>query len=486
MEPRSLEVQVCQFQNLCLLHTGAGIHGFYKRNVWQNCTRLTEDQKRQVEELLQENKEVFSTSEFDLGRTNLVRHTIDTGTNRLFKQPLRRHPMAYLPMIDEHVDKMLANDICKPLLWFMGFQCRTCKNVWWIFKILHRLQTIKQSDSDRQLPLPRIDTCFDALGDAKFFSTLDLRQGYWPVETIQTHRQDNFLSLEKVPSNSKCYHLDSLTRLLYFNDWWIWWWEVWHGKRVWCFSMTLWWCRKLLNNICNDYEQRLGDWDPQILKLKPSKCKLFQLKVKFLGSLVFGEWLSRIQTSWSDFGMASSEESHGTESFCWTCKLLPTTSRRFLRSCQTTLGTDEEDQPFIWGFDQQQTFEILKNRLMNYPVLASPLPDGRFIIDTDASDFAMGAVLQQEQHGSKRVILMPVKLLMQQSVSTARQEKTRCSYIRTENVQILCSRNWKIFVENRSRSSHFTVSFSSSNTATRSILKLFGLITISKYNIVLE
>ena len=75
---------------------------------------LTKDQKEQVEELLQENKEVFSTSEFDLGRPNLVRHTIDTGTNRSFKQPLRRHPMAYLPIMDEHVDKMLANDICEP------------------------------------------------------------------------------------------------------------------------------------------------------------------------------------------------------------------------------------------------------------------------------------------------------------------------------------------------------------------------------------
>ena len=74
----------------------------------------TEDQTKQVEKLLQENKEVFSTSEFDLGRTNLVRHTINTGTNRPFKQPLRRHPMAYLPIIDEHVDKMLANDICEP------------------------------------------------------------------------------------------------------------------------------------------------------------------------------------------------------------------------------------------------------------------------------------------------------------------------------------------------------------------------------------
>ena len=53
---------------------------------------LTDEQTKQVEELLQENKSVFSTSEFDLGRTNLVKHTIDTGTNRPFKQALRRHP----------------------------------------------------------------------------------------------------------------------------------------------------------------------------------------------------------------------------------------------------------------------------------------------------------------------------------------------------------------------------------------------------------
>ena len=41
---------------------------------------------------------------------------------------------------------------------------------------------------------------------------------------------------------------------------------------------------------------------------------------------------------------------------------------------------------------------------MNYPVLVPPLPEGRYIIDTDASDFAMGAVLQQEQNGTIRVI----------------------------------------------------------------------------------
>ena len=84
---------------------------------------LTPEQQNQVKQLLEENQGVFSTSEFDLGRTNLVQHKIDTGTNRPFKQQLRRHPMAYLPVIDEHVDKMLANDICKPFIQSMGFEC---------------------------------------------------------------------------------------------------------------------------------------------------------------------------------------------------------------------------------------------------------------------------------------------------------------------------------------------------------------------------
>ena len=56
------------------------------------------------------------------------------------------------------------------------------------------------------------------------------------------------------------------------------------------------------------------------------------------------------------------------------------------------------------GSEQQKAFEMLKCRLTHYPVLAPPLPEGKYIIDTDASDFAMGAVLQQEQFGTVRVI----------------------------------------------------------------------------------
>ena len=151
------------------LDSGLGPTDFIQEMLDHIDLDLTDEQNQRVHQLLQENREVFSTSEFDLGRTDLVRHKIDTGTNRPFKQQLRRHPMAYLPVIDKHLDKMLANDICEP------------SNSSWASNVV----LVKKSDGSlrfcvdyRQLnnltvkdsyPFPRIDTCFDALDDAKYF-----------------------------------------------------------------------------------------------------------------------------------------------------------------------------------------------------------------------------------------------------------------------------------------------------------------------------
>jgi LDH2 family malate/lactate/ureidoglycolate dehydrogenase len=47
----------------------------------------------------------------------------------------------------------------------------------------------------------------------------------------------------------------------------------------------------------------------------------------------------------------------------------------------------------------------LKTRLITAPVLAYPQAEGsEFILDTDASDYAIGAVLSQVQDGKERVI----------------------------------------------------------------------------------
>jgi len=63
-------------------------------------------------------------------------------------------------------------------------------------------------------PLPRIDTCLDALGGSKYFSTLDPRSGFWQVPGMPTKLR----SLpDEVSSGSKCLVLGWPTRLVFFK-----------------------------------------------------------------------------------------------------------------------------------------------------------------------------------------------------------------------------------------------------------------------------
>ena len=56
-------------------------------------------------------------------------------------------------------------------------------------------------------------------------------------------------------------------------------------------------------------------------------------------------------------------------------------------------------KPWKWGEEQQTAFEKLKSALQTTPVLAIPDKTGTFVLDTDASDKAIGAELIQIQNG---------------------------------------------------------------------------------------
>ena len=382
-----------------------GPKDFVQEMLDQIDLELTDEQERQVKQLLNENREVFSTSEFDLGRTNLVQHRIDTGINKPFKQQLRRHPMAYLPVIDEHVEKMLANDICEPSFSPWAFNVVLVKKSDGTLRFCIDYRQLNNLTVKDSYPLPRIDTCFDALGGARYFSTLDLRQGYWQVENDpETADKTTFITkkgafkFEVLPfglSNAPAVFQRLMNLVMQGLTW-----EA---------------CLVFLDDIIvmsSTFEQHLERLNAVFnrlrsanLKLKPSKCKLFQLKVKFLGSVVFekgiepdpdkltaiSEWpVPKNLTEVRSFvGLASYYRRH-VEGFSDIAKPLSELTKK--------------NQPFLWGPEQQSAFDKLKYCLTHYPVLAPPLPEGKYIIDTDASDFAMGAVLQQEQHGTVRVI----------------------------------------------------------------------------------
>ena len=61
-------------------------------------------------------------------------------------------------------------------------------------------------------------------------------------------------------------------------------------------------------------------------------------------------------------------------------------------------------RPFIWGDEQQKTFEEIKRRLEKPPVLSMLDKRCRFILYSDTSKFATGCVLHQVQDGKPRLI----------------------------------------------------------------------------------
>jgi len=82
--------------------------------------------------------------------------------------------------------------------------------------------------------------------------------------------------------------------------------------------------------------------------------------------------------------------------------------RRFVKSFSEIAAPLHELQShgrtFQWSEDAQRAFDAIKDALTSPPILAMPTDDGQFILDTDASDHSIGAVLSQIQSGTERVV----------------------------------------------------------------------------------
>ena len=69
-------------------------------------SELTSEQQYEALEFIRCNVNAFSGSEFDLGRTHLVDHSIETSGDRSVRQAVRRHPVACFPQIDDDVQQL--------------------------------------------------------------------------------------------------------------------------------------------------------------------------------------------------------------------------------------------------------------------------------------------------------------------------------------------------------------------------------------------
>ena len=149
--------------------------------------RLSPLQQQQLNALFQEFSDVFSQGENDLGSTPLLEHTIETHGPPL-RQPYRRQNPAVRREEMAQVQQMLASNVIRPSNspWASPVVMVRKKDGSLCFCVNFRqlnATTVKDAH-----PLPRIDDILDALHGARWFSTLDLKSGYWQVPITESDK----------------------------------------------------------------------------------------------------------------------------------------------------------------------------------------------------------------------------------------------------------------------------------------------------------
>lgn len=161
------------------------------------------------------------------------------------------------------------------------------------------------------------------------------------------------------------------------------------------------------------------------LKLKPSKCVFFQTETKFLGHIVSEQGVSTDPekiAAVTDWPIPRSAKE--TRSFLGLCGYYRRYVPGFAGIARPLHKVCNKGTKFVWTDECQNAFADLKEALTSAPVLAYPVLNLPFSLDTDACDKSVGAILSQKENDQEKVIAYMSKSLNnhEQLYCTTRKE----------------------------------------------------------------
>ena len=268
--------------------------------------------------------------------------------------------------------------------------------------------TIKNS-----YPLPRVDELFDRLQGSKYFSKIDLRSGYHQIRIVPEdvpktafrtrYGHFEFLVLPFGLTNAPAtfMHLMHQTFRAQLDEF-----VIVFLDDILIYSKTL-----------PEHERHVREV-LQILRreklfAKESKCELFRSEVEFLGHIVGRNGVRMME----DKVKAVQEWPTPTRvthvrSFLGTAGYYRKFIRNFSEISAPLSDLTKDAAKLEWTDKQRDAFLMLKTAMMAGPVLVLPDPSLPYVVHTDASGFATGAVLQQDQgSGLQPIAFMSKKML---------------------------------------------------------------------------
>ncbi|GFX09898.1 retrovirus-related Pol polyprotein from transposon 297 [Trichonephila clavipes] len=386
---------------------------------------LSDEQRNKLSELLRKFSGLFTKTDKSTAAKTNVKHRIFTGDHAPINQRAYRVSPTERRIIHEEVQKMLDEGIVQPSEspWSSPVVLVRKKDGSWRFCVDYRkLNSVTKKDV---YPLPRIDDTLDCLKGAKFFSSMDLRSGYWQIEIDEADREKTaFITPEglyefKVMPFGLCNAPATFERMM--------------DNLLRNFKWTM--CLCYLDDIIV-FSETFEDHLIRIrlvlkclqeagLKLNSKKCLFAAQEVKILGHHVSSNGVrpdpDKIKAVRN---FPPPKNIHDIRSFLGLCSYF----RRFIKGfcylaepLQSLLKSGVE---FHWGPEEVEAFNSLKKALTSDPVLGMYDERASTEIHTDASGYGIGAVLVQIQNNVEKVIAYASRTLTkaEKNYSTTERE----------------------------------------------------------------
>ena len=325
-----------------------------------------------------------------------IQHTIELKATTPIRLPPYRLPHAYYESVRQELREMENDGIIEQSTSEWAFPIVLVKKKDGTMRMCVDYRRLKEHSRTDAYPMPRVDDLIDSLGKSKYITTLDLARGYWQVPMVEDSRPlTAFVTpfglyqfgvmpfgLNGAPATFQRL-MDQVIRGLhefsaaYLDDLII-------------FSST--W-KDHLQHVQAVFD-RLREAG---LTAKPKKCQIVMPHCSYhiVGGGEIKPELSKIEAVQS-FAVPTTKQQVraflGLTGYYW--KFI----RDYARVAATLTDLTKKAAPskVVWSDICKTAFTTLKALLCSTPILKTPNFSKSFILQTDASERGIGAVLTQK------------------------------------------------------------------------------------------
>ena len=255
-------------------------------------------------------------------------------------------------------------------------------------------------------PLPLPENMFDLLQGSRVFSKLDLTKGFWQIPLEEPSKpilamstplglmEPNFMPFGM--KNAPAIFQREMQRVF----------AVRLGKAVLVFIDDILIFTQTVEEHDEVVRWVLARLCEEGYYANPDKCEFFIKEVSFLGHIINEHGIQVQQhkvKAVADWRTPTTRKE--VKAFLGLTGYYRKFVEGYSRIALPLTELTKHSPRFEWGPEQQRAFDELKQRLTSAPILAHPDPTRQYVLNTDASGFAIAAVLSQQQpDGSVRPV----------------------------------------------------------------------------------